>query len=129
MGEPTELQEFVFWLEAECLEGEWRLNAYSKIVELLRNLNWDQPRNQTAQLQYQAIHSIREMLLKHTVTVVKCFTKLTDALPMSGRFYIPTDDARAILKAGLDHDDETVCENARQARENLLRRGFFSVLD
>ncbi len=129
VGEPTELQEFVFWLEAECLEGEWRLNAYSKIVELLRNLNWDQPRNQTAQLQYQAIHSIREMLLKHTVTVVKCFTKLTDALPMSGRFYIPTDDARAILKAGLDHDDETVCENARQARENLLRRGFFSVLD
>ncbi len=77
VGEPTELQEFVFWLEAECLEGEWRLNAYSKIVKLLRNLNWDQPRNQTAQLQYQAIHSIREMLLKHTVTVVKCFTKLS----------------------------------------------------
>ena len=59
----------------------------------------------------------------------KCFAKLTDALPKSDRSYIPTDDAKAILKAGLDHDDETVRENARQARENLLRRGFFSVLD
>ncbi len=48
---------------------------------------------------------------------------------MGGRFYIPTDDAKAILNAGREHDDESVRENAREARENLLRRGYFSILD
>ena len=32
--EPTELQQFTFWLEAKCLDAEWRLDAYSKILDV-----------------------------------------------------------------------------------------------
>ena len=33
-AEPLELQEFTFWLEAECLDPEWRLRSYAKILDL-----------------------------------------------------------------------------------------------
>ncbi len=128
-GEPSELQEFVFWLEADCLEAEWRLNAYSRILDLLQNLGVDQWTDHSAHISSHAIHSMRDMLPMYAGGVVECFDKLTDAMPRSGVVYIRTDDAKAILKAGLDHDDESVRENARHARENLLRRGYFSVMD
>ena len=129
VGEPTELQEFVFWLEAECLEAEWRLNAYSRILDLLQNLGVDQWTDHSAHISSHAIHSMRDMLPMYAGGVVECLAKLTDSMPRSGRFYIRTDDAKAILKASRDHDDESVRENARQARENLLKRGYFSILD
>ena len=129
VGEPTELQEFVFWLEAECLEAEWRLTAYSRILDLLQNLDADQWKDQTARFPSHAMKSLREMLPMHTAGAVECLAKLIDSMPTSGVFYIPTDDAKAILKAGRDHDDESVRKNAEHARENLLRRGYFSVMD
>ena len=129
VGEPTELQEFVFWLEAECLQKEWRLNAYSRILDLLQNLNWDQWRNQAAQLPSNAIHSMGEMLPAHTPGAVECLGKLINSMPTGDTYFIPTDDAKAILDAGLDHDDETVRKNAQQARDNMLKRGYFSVMD
>lgn len=128
-GEPAELQEFVFWLEAECLQKEWRLNAYSRILDLLQNLNWDQWRNQAAQLPSNAIHSMGEMLPAHTPGAVECLGKLINSMPTGETYFIPTDDAKAILDAGLDHDDETVRKKADETRENMLKRGFLSVLD
>ena len=128
-GEPTELQEFVFWLEADCLDGEWRLNAYSRILDLLQNLNWDQWRKQKADLSSDAIHWMREMLPAHTPGAVECLAKLIDSMPTSGVYDIPTDDAKAILNAGRDHDDEVVRKKADEIRENMLKRGFLSVLD
>ena len=134
-GEPMELREFAAWLNAECLDAEWRLNALSEVLDVegildqtgtLEEGRVEHPRTWLA---HEVMRSMPVLLPTHTPGAVKCFAKLTDALPKSGRSYIPTDDAKAILKAGLDHDDETVRENARQARENLLRRGFFSVLD
>ena len=129
-GEPTELREFAPWLEAECLEAEWRLKALSEVLEIGKTLDetgtlevgrWDHPRTW---LPSDAMQSLRAMLPKHTARVVECFAKLIDSTPTSGVFYIPTDDAKAILKAGLDHDDESVRKNAEQALENLLLRGY-----
>ena len=128
-GDPSELQEFVFWLEAECLDAEWRLNAYSRILDLLRSLGVDPWTDQSAHTSSHAIDSMREMLPMYAGGVVECFAKLIDSMPESGVIYVGTDDAKAILKAGLDHDDESVRENALQARESLLKRGYFSVLD
>ena len=34
--EPVELQQFAFWLEAKCLGAEWRLDAYSKILDVCK---------------------------------------------------------------------------------------------
>ena len=36
---------------------------------------------------------------------------------------------RAILKAGFNHDDESVCQRAEETQENLLRKGYLSFLD
>jgi hypothetical protein len=33
-AEPQELQKFTFWLEAECLDPEWRLQSYLKFLDL-----------------------------------------------------------------------------------------------
>ena len=129
VGEPSELQEFVNWLEAECLEAEWRLNAYSRILNLLRKLGVDQWTDQSALNSSHAIHSMREMLPMATGGVVECFAKLIDSMPQSGVPYLITNDAKAILKAGLDHEEEKVRENASEARENLLQSGYLSVMD
>ena len=129
IGELSELQKFVYWIKADCLEAEWRLNAYSRILDLLQNRGVDQWTEQSAHISSIAIHSIREMLPMCTYGVVECFAKLTDSMPKSAVVYLLTNDAKAILKAGLDHGDEIVREKAREARENLLSRGFLSVLD
>ncbi len=134
-GDPMELREFAAWLKAECLDAEWRLDAFSEVLDVdgildetgtLEEGRVEHPRTW---LPHEVTRSMPTLLPMHTPPVVACFAKLTDALPSSGRFSIPTSDAKIILKAGLDHDDEDVRENARRARENLLRRGYFSVMD
>ena len=129
VGEPSELQQFVFWLEAECMEGEWRLKAYSRILELFQNVDWDQWKDQTARLPSQAMHSIGKMIPAYTAGAIECLAKLIESMPTSGVYYIPTDDAKAILTAGRDHDDQTVRKKADETRENMLKRGFLSVKD
>lgn len=68
------------------------------------------------------------MLADHTGKVVECFAKLTDRLKNDTIFF-KTDNARTILKAGLENSDESVRQNAERARENLLRDGRFEFLD
>ena len=43
--------------------------------------------------------------------------------------YIESDNARPILQVGLDSDDAAMRQNAEKARENLLRREHFDLLD
>ena len=50
-------------------------------------------------------------------------------MPEDSSIFVSTDEARAILKAGFDHDDESVRKTAEDTRENLLRRGYLSFLD
>ena len=134
-GEPTELREFAAWLKAECLDAEWRLNALSEVLDVdgildqtgtLEEGRVEHPRTW---LPLEATRSMTALLPIHTPRVVECFAKLTNAAPMSGRFYIQTDDAKAILKAGLDHCDETVQKNAKRAEENLFSRGILRQTD
>ena len=37
---PIELRRFTFWLEAECLDVEWRLSAYSKVLDVCEVEDW-----------------------------------------------------------------------------------------
>ena len=50
-------------------------------------------------------------------------------MPEDHSIFVSTDEARAILKAGFDHDDESVRNTAKNTQENLLRRGYLSFLD
>jgi hypothetical protein len=116
----TELQEFTFWLAAECLDAEWRLRSFAKILEISHS------NDVGISIQLEAL---REMLERHTALVVECFAKLTDSAIRTGATYVQTDKAKSILKAGLESEDPRVRENAERARENLLRVGRFDFLD
>ena len=119
--EPSELKEFTFWLGAECLDADWRLTSLSKILDIsgLKDIKI-----------YVQIDVLREMIEDHTTLVVECFAKLTDfAVKNDESLYIPTNEAKPILRAGLKSDCDTVLANAKRAHDNLLQCGYFDLLD
>ena len=119
--EPSELKKFAFWMEAECLDAEWRLKSNSSILDICGSGDIEI---------YTQVDALRGMLEDHTALVVECFAKLTDcAIRNDETIYIQTDKARPILQAGLNSDDETVRANAKRAHDNLLRRGHSDPLD
>ena len=120
VGEATELKQFTFWMEAECLEPEWRLDAYSRILDIVASKDMRI---------FGALKTLEAMLPDHTAKVVECFAKITEHALKHGTYIPWTDQAKIILKAGLESGDESVRENAERARENLLRGGRFDFLD
>ena len=125
--EPTELRKFTFWLEAECLGAEWRLEVYSKILDVPGILDVDQSGREMSL--WSSLRSLHTMLPEHTTQVVECFAKLILSIPEDRSIYIPTNEARAILKAGFDHEDESVRKTAKDTRDNLLGRGYWDYLN
>ncbi|QLA21617.1 hypothetical protein GD604_08845 [Desulfolutivibrio sulfoxidireducens] len=119
-AEPLELQEFTFWLEAECLEPEWRLRSYARILDFER---WKIERIS------MQMTTLTMLLSDHLALVVECFAKITDAMDQGAKMYILASKAKPILKAGLTAEDPQVHKNAERAREKLLRLGFFEYLD
>ncbi len=127
--EMVELGEFFLWMEAECLEAEWRLDAYSRVLDFIDSVD-AKSFNDWGRF-FNRLVGLRGMLEKHTAKVVECFAKMTDIAfkNNSTYFYIPSDDAKAILKAGLGSKDEIVIEKAKQAQKNLLKIGRFEFLN
>ena len=119
-GEPAEVSNFTFWLKAECLEAEWRLDAYSKILDI------SQWKAEGVLIQLEVLEG---MLSDHTSKVVECFAKLTDFVPKNDMIYIRKEEAKSILKSGRNSEKESVRRDAERARENLLRAGRFDFLD
>lgn len=118
--EPCELREFTFWLQAECLDAEWRLQSFSLTLDVGGSADIGI---------YGQVKALRTMLDGNIALVVECFAKLVDrAVENESTSYIQTDIARPILQAGLDLDDVAVRQNAERAREKLLRRGHFDLL-
>ncbi len=117
--DPLELQQFTGWLEAECLEAEWRLDAYAKVLDVY----------QTGDLSIATqVEVLCKLLPDHTARVIECFVKLTDA-SRHGNIYIYAEEAKTVLKAGLGSDNQEVRQNAERARENLLSVGRSDLLD
>ena len=117
--EPTELEQFAFWLQAECLEAEWRLEAFSKILDICK------AEDVSIAIELEALC---EMLPDYTAKVVECFAKLTDGHG-DDNVYIRTEEAKTILKAGLASPEQDVHENAKRAQDNLLNVGRFELLE
>ena len=112
---PTELRHFTFWLQAECLEAEWRLNVYSKVLDICEVEGW-------------GFHfkTLCEMLPNHTAKVVECFLKLTEQVKKDN-FYI--QEAKTILKAGRESSDEDVRDMTKRSLDNLLKSGTLVLPD
>lgn len=119
-AELLELQEFTFWLEAECLGSDWRLQSYSKVLDL----GWEKDVGLSFELK-----ALNKLLPNHLALVVECFAKITGAMNQGMQIYVAADEAKPILKAGLTAEDPQIRENAERARENLLRLGRFDYLD
>ena len=117
--EPTELQQFTYWLKAECLDPQWRLSAYSKILEISK------AEDMSITVEVEALC---DMLPDYTEKVVECFAKLTKDIG-DNNISIFTEEATAILQAGRKSRKEGVQQNARHARENLLREGRFDLME
>ena len=120
VGEAAEFGDVHFWLVSEGLGAEWRLDAYSRILNLCQDHDLTMMSMET--------DALTEMLPDHTEKVVECFAKLTSRLK-EDTFYIRTETAKRILSAGLESADQGVRENAERARDDLLRRSRFDLLD
>lgn len=125
IGEPTELRAFTYWLDAQCLDAGWRLDAYSKILDICISKNVKPFREHWA-LRFEPLF---RMLDNHTAKVVECFAKLTDRALEHDTYFLEAGEAKTIIKAGLENSDENVRRNAKRARENLLRHGRFDFLN
>ena len=120
--EPTELKRFTLWLQAECLDAEWRLNAYSKVIDVCKA--------EDCEVEDWEIYlkELCQMLPKYTAEVVECFFKLTNDI-RDKNIYIQTEEAKTILKAGLHSSDTIVHKNAERALNNLLRADKMEYMD
>lgn len=119
-AESQELQEFTFWLEAECLDPEWRLRSFSKVISAVK---------ENDEGHYMEVKSLFDLLQDHLALVVECFAKITDFMDSDKHIFMPVEEVKPILQAGLSAEDAEVRENAERARENLLRRSRFEFLN
>ena len=118
-AEPEELHNFSMWLGAECLDEDWRLNSYSRILD--RGL----PAGAGI---YGEVESLVDLLASHPAQVVECFAKLTEQMETQTS-QISTESALSILGTGLANSSLYVREAAKRARESLLRKGRFEFLE
>ena len=121
VGEPTELEQFASWLDAECLDPTWRLETYSRILDVVQS---------KGVRIFDALTTLESFLPGHPAKVVECFAKITDPkLKNDAVHMIQSDPAKTILKTGLQSSDESIRNNAERARGNLLRGGRFDFLE
>ena len=118
--EPSEFQKFSLWLEAECLDIKWRLDQYSKILDICQNTE-----NSLDIWWYITI--LHKILIDHTKQVMTCFEKLTR--PIISGVMLPLEDTKAILEVGLNNDDKEILSDATLALDHLLKAGCFEFLD
>jgi hypothetical protein len=59
---------------------------------------------------------------------VKCFNEITKAALKKPYFYVQSEHAKPILKAGLASQNQATKAFAEEARENLLKAGRFEYL-
>ena len=116
VGELEELRLFGFWLNAECLDPDWRLGALMKLLDLNQ---WKERRI------FFMLESLEGMLGNHMAKVLECFARITETLDHRSLF--PKSAVKAIVVSGLKSKDESVCKDAERAQENLLNGREFDI--
>ena len=117
-GDASELGRIGLWLEAECLDQEWRLHAFSQVLDVCRSvgapsgIDWEK---------------IAEMVPEHTSKVVECFLKFSEGV-QSKPLYVQRNAAKRIIDAGLNGNETEAQNNAKRARNNLLNSGSLDML-
>ena len=140
-NEVLEFTPFYDWLEAECLEPKQRLDAYLKVLELRQREKprWQEKLRQDEEpdlpwtrglgLEVRALNKLREEHPDHLLSVIKCFKKITNIMNNCYQIHTLENDAKSILRAGLNSDNDDVKKIAKQAQNNLLEIGCSSYLN
>jgi len=108
-----ELAHFSLWLKATCLPAEWRLKAYSRLL--------DQPGGEISA--FSEVETLSELLTVEPALAMECFAKLTALIPRIQHFYVKEEDVRTLINVGLGNGDAGIRANAERAKENLLANG------
>ena len=115
-----EVSSFTFWLEAECLDAEWRLDTFSQILDITTD--------ERGEIDFN-VKSLYQLLPTNENKVVTCFSKLAARATKNKSIYIHSNEAKEILRRGLASTDEVVRKHAEGARECLLKVDRFEFLD
>ena len=113
----AELAGFEFWLQSACLDPSWRLDAFSRVLDVWRAdaipawFNWA---------------SIADLLPEHTAQVVECFAKIAEGNTVDSVHIFP-EPAKRILTAGLNSSEDGVQEAAQRVQESLLNAGRLNI--
>ena len=115
-----ELKEFTFWMQAQCLDPVWRLNALSRTLDVTKG----QTRSPS-----RLIENFGKLISDHLDLVIECFAKLIEGALNQSHFYLRPEHIKPILKAGLASENEKTVEAARFALDYLLRAGRSEFLN
>jgi hypothetical protein len=113
-GSDEELKEFTFWLEAECLEPDWRLNAFRQTLPIAKG-----KRHATSMVTDELV----KLIGAAPDLVVQSFAELTEGLVTQSYFYLRPEGVKKILNAGFASEQPETVQAARFARDNLLKAG------
>ena len=116
-GGSGEFDGFWFWLEAECLAPDWRLDAFLRVLDIAQPSGIEL---------YSSVKTLHQLLPEYPDKVVACFAKIVDRIG-DNVHEIQLEPAREILKVGFGSGDPQIVRAATSAQENLLRRGMSGV--
>lgn len=113
-----EFTAFDFWLKAEAIDANWRLNIAKRVLSLKGGIR------STSII----VDSLKDLLVFNVPLVVECFALLVEKSVTKSSFYVSKEAAIAILQAGSACEDSRVKKIAAQAQDNLLRIGRFEFM-
>ena len=118
-GDPTEICRFSWWFQAECLERDWRLDAFLRVLDV--NPFY------TVFLSWQVLE---DRPGTHTAKVLLCLDKIIgDVTPSGEDFHLGGNAAANIIRTAFRSPDPAVQQHAELIREGLLVRGRSEFLD
>ena len=119
VGDSTEIGRFSLWFRAECLEADWRLDAFLRVLDV----NPFDP-------VFLSWRVLEDMAGTHTAKVLLCLDKMIGHVtPFGPDFQLGGNSAANIIRIALRSPDPAVRQHGELIRENLLVMGRSEFLD
>ena len=121
----AELGRMADLVAAECFPFKWRVKLASTALALLSHPRWSFQLLETLEQWSEQDDVDPERIVAGISLLTTVTGKMSDEL----RWSIQTRRLKPILSKGLQHNEASVVEQTHQVIENLLRQGFFELLD
>lgn len=124
-GHESELGRIADLVTAECFPFKWRIEVATTALGMLSHPRWSFQLLDTLEQWSEQEETAPERVVAGISLLAALTGKMSDDL----RWSIQTRRLVPILMKGLRHNDPKVREQTNQITENLLRHGFFELLD